>query len=398
MSITIETYRLILKQFSVADANEVSYNSKRPIVSHYLSDMVLETKQTAIDWINWINNDKFNISVPNVVLAVVLKETNACVGLVGIAPKYELDNQIEILFGIVDEYQNHGYITEAGHALINWAFVNTPLEVLVAIAQHDNLPSNHVIKNLKFAYCGEKRIDHNGEMTDFHYYRLEKSTPLEPMNDFFTARADGYDTHMLTNVEGCKEGYIKMAEIVAEHYREGSNLNLPLLDLGCGTGLELEEIFKRIPSLAVTGVDLTKAMLDRLQEKFSDKALNLICGSYFDVDFGVGSYGCAISFQTMHHFTHEKKTALYKRIYKALDKGEIYLECDYMVEHQADEDFYFAENTRLRNEQKLSPDGFFHYDTPCTIENQIAMLKAAGFSRVEQVFRLENTTMLVARK
>ncbi|WP_367355490.1 trans-aconitate 2-methyltransferase [Atribacter sp.] len=42
-----------------------------------------------------------------------------------------------------------------------------------------------------------------------------------------------------------------------------------LLDLGCGTGLELDEIFKIRPNIKVTGVDLSKAMLGILNKKTS---------------------------------------------------------------------------------------------------------------------------------
>lgn len=45
------------------------------------------------------------------------------------------------------------------------------------------------------------------------------------------------------------------------------------------------------------------------------------------------------------------------------------------------------------------PEGeFYHYDTPCTVTNQIAMLKKGGFERVEMVFRIGNTTILAACK
>ena len=39
-----------------------------------------------------------------------------------------------------------------------------------------------------------------------------KKPALEKMSDFFTARVAGYDEHMLTEVKGCKEGYIKELE------------------------------------------------------------------------------------------------------------------------------------------------------------------------------------------
>lgn len=221
--------------------------------------------------------------------------------------------------------------------------------------------------------------------------RESKMTNLEPMADFFTARLDGYDEHMLNDVEGCREGYLTMAELVPEGTES-------LLDLGCGTGLELDEIFRRLPDVPVTGIDLTQAMLDRLKEKHPHKSLNLICGDYFGVALGEGEYDCAVSFQTMHHFSREKKTELYRKICKALKSCGVYIECDYMVEAQQEEDFWFTENERIRKEQNIPLDEFFHYDTPCTVDNQIKMLKMAGFSQAEKVFRIENTTIIVAKK
>ncbi|MBR5306307.1 MAG: methyltransferase domain-containing protein, partial [Oscillospiraceae bacterium] len=108
---------------------------------------------------------------------------------------------------------------------------------------------------------------------------------LEQMADFFTARLDGYDEHMINDVEGCKEGYAKMAQLIPCHTQT-------LLDLGCGTGLELDEIFKLFPAVKVTGVDMTQPMLDELKRKHPDKNLNLICGDYFKVDFGKDRFDC----------------------------------------------------------------------------------------------------------
>lgn len=98
------------------------------------------------------------------------------------------------------------------------------------------------------------------------------------------------------------------------------------------------------------------------------------------------------------HFSHDLKIGLYKKIYQALKPEGIYIECDYMVENQDEEDFYFSENARIRKELNLKETQFYHYDTPCTIENQIKMLYSAGFRYVEKVFRIENTTILVAHK
>lgn len=148
----------------------------------------------------------------------------------------------------------------------------------------------------------------------------------------------------------------------------------------------------------VVGVDLTQAMLDRLKQKHPDKRLTLICGDYFQAEFGEEQFDAAVSFETMHHFAHAPKRALYQKICAALKADGVYLECDYMVETQEEEDALYAERVRLHREFTAEPDTFYHIDTPCTVENQIRLLQEAGFSSVKLMFRLENTTLLLAKK
>ncbi len=214
---------------------------------------------------------------------------------------------------------------------------------------------------------------------------------FERMADFFADRIEMYDEHMLTEVEGCKEGYKKMASLIPDDTEA-------LLDLGCGTGLELDEIFLLYPDLKVTGIDLSDVMLGRLRDKHPDKNLTLVCADYFEENLGENKFDCAVSFQTMHHFPKEKKLSLYKKINASLKEKGIYIECDYMVLKQEEENFWFSENERLRKENGITDNGYYHYDTPCTVDNQTALLKKAGFSKVTQVFRMENTTMLIAEK
>ncbi|MBC8831393.1 class I SAM-dependent methyltransferase, partial [Escherichia coli] len=58
-----------------------------------------------------------------------------------------------------------------------------------------------------------------------------------------------------------------------------------LLDIGCGTGLELEAIYRRFPNASVTGIDLSKNMLEKLNEKYKNKEIELILADYFEYDF-----------------------------------------------------------------------------------------------------------------
>ena len=213
---------------------------------------------------------------------------------------------------------------------------------------------------------------------------------IERMDDFFTARLEGYDAHM-HEMDGCLEGYSRMARLLPSSARD-------LLDLGCGTGLELAEIFQLFPDINVTGIDLTASMLNKLREKFPDKHIALINASYFDVDFGQAAFDVAVSFQTMHHFPRAQKLGLYARLRLALRPGGRYVECDYMMDDQAQEDEFFAENQRLRAEQGINEGEFYHFDTPMTVNNQIDVLREAGFSNVWMEWREACTTIIVAER
>ena len=93
---------------------------------------------------------------------------------------------------------------------------------------------------------------------------------LEEMGSFFDARLEGYEQHQLDTIEAAREFYPFTARSLPR--QAGARI----LDLGCGTGLELEEVFRLNPSARVTGIDLAPGMLSALREKFPDRALELV--------------------------------------------------------------------------------------------------------------------------
>lgn len=58
----------------------------------------------------------------------------------------------------------------------------------------------------------------------------------------------------------------------------------------------------------------------------------------------------------------------------------------------------YAENIRIRKELDIPPDEFYHFDTPCTVENQIDMFYKAGFSKAGKIFGIGNTTIIIAER
>lgn len=200
---------------------------------------------------------------------------------------------------------------------------------------------------------------------------------LEKMSDFFEARLAGYDEHMMTNIAYATEFYPFTAGMLP------TTGNCHILDLGCGTGLELAYYLAENPSTRITGIDLSRGMLDALREKFHDRNINLICGSYFDVPFGEGCFDAAVSVESLHHFTKEAKVPLYAKLYRALKPGGYFILTDYFSLTDAEEQACFGELARLKGEQGISDEEFYHFDTPLTVPHEMEALHEAGFSSVE---------------
>ncbi|MFT4008182.1 MAG: hypothetical protein QM683_22145 [Lacrimispora sp.] len=85
---------------------------------------------------------------------------------------------------------------------------------------------------------------------------------LEKMGDFFNRRLDGYEDHQLSGINSAKIFYPYTASLLP------MAPGCEVLDLGCGTGLELDEYFKVNPLAIITGIDLASGMLQALQAKF----------------------------------------------------------------------------------------------------------------------------------
>lgn len=234
---------------------------------------------------------------------------------------------------------------------------------------------------------------------DKEYIELKKwleetaDEPLEEMDAFFDKRIDGYEEHM----SPWNKHYEWMASRLSAEW-SGHGCMKTLLDIGCGSGLELDCIFEKFPNLHVTGVDLSTEMLRKLSEKHGERNLELVQADYFTYPFGENCYDAAVSFETLHHFTMEKKKEVFTKLYHCLKPGGIYLECDYIADTQEIEELLFAECDRRRKRDGISPEAFVHFDTPLTLEHEMQAMRESGFEQVELIDCLDGTPMIRAVK
>lgn len=215
----------------------------------------------------------------------------------------------------------------------------------------------------------------------------------EEMASFFDTRAEGYEDHMRESFEGTLEAFYERVALPISETTEP----VRILDMGCGTGLELEYIFNKAPNALITGIDMSAQMLELLQQKYAVYAaqLRLVQGSYVDIPFQENHYDYAVSVMTMHHLLEEAKLELYQKIWATLKDGGIYIEGDYVVDEDEEQKLLKEYYEKI---QHVDPDKQYHIDIPFTIQRQEQIFAQAGFSDVKTIYHVRHVAIFVMRK
>lgn len=216
------------------------------------------------------------------------------------------------------------------------------------------------------------------------WLKSTEDEPLETMGGFFDRRVDSYEDHM----RPWRAYYRWLGELIPAQAET-------LLDLGCGTGLELDEIFRLHPDIRVSGIDLAPGMLARLREKHPERKLTLTVGDYLTVPLAPCAFDVAVAFETLHHFPPETKLGLFRRIFAALRPGGMLLEGDYIAESDEMETYLFQELARRRARQHVPEGTFVHFDTPLTLAHELSLLSQAGFTAEVLGYRGEDNTPMI---
>lgn len=217
------------------------------------------------------------------------------------------------------------------------------------------------------------------------------SSNIEKMGEFFNNRADGYDEHMLEiSIE-----YDEFYSTVGNSFT-ACDKAAEILDLGCGTGLELKGIFNKLPNAKITGVDLSENMTQLLISKYPDKAVDIeiITASFADMEFEKQRYDYCVSVQAMHHYKSDKKIVIYRNIADALKPDGSFILGDYVVEKDEMIECLMRYDRLVRAE----PDNIYHIDIPFTVEEEISILNEAGFKKVEIMHHKKNGVVIKSDK
>ena len=209
------------------------------------------------------------------------------------------------------------------------------------------------------------------------------------MDAFFNLRAEGYDAHMQSSLVDSEVYYHKLAAPIIATAEP-----IEILDIGCGTGLEVPAVLEKAPNAWLTGMDLSAEMLEILREKFPGENIQVIKGSYLTHDFVTEKYEVILSSMTLHHLLPDQKSKLYRNLFNALKQGGVYIEGDYIVDAE--------KMNRLLDEYYKLPDkakgGSHHIDIPMSLPVQIDLLQQAGFEEIREIYSQGENVILTAKK
>ncbi|MAF10246.1 hypothetical protein CMK11_07330 [Candidatus Poribacteria bacterium] len=202
---------------------------------------------------------------------------------------------------------------------------------------------------------------------------------IEDLGEFFDGTAHLWDARF-------GDGYQFLHTATADQIPVTDEA-ITILDVGCGTGLELQFIFERAPNALVTCLDQAPRMLDEVRRKYADRLsqISLVEASCIEWPKGLPAFDFALSILCLHHFPPDTKREVYSSIRGALKDTGAYIEGDQMVlpEIEADSLALFEAWVAKLPGGRL---GAWNYDIRLSVATNRGLLLDAGFSSCEKVY------------
>ncbi len=170
MHTSIETDRLILREFTLDDFEAVYLFGSNEEVQKLTGDKNLESPEEAKKLIQdvWYSDyKKYGYGR----WAVVYKPDNRVIGFAGLKYLPEID-ETDIGYRFLPEYWGKGIATEASVVIIKYGFEKLNLERIVGIATPSNIGSCKVLEKIGLQLYKIDEYDGDGE--EHNWYKLEK--------------------------------------------------------------------------------------------------------------------------------------------------------------------------------------------------------------------------------
>jgi [ribosomal protein S5]-alanine N-acetyltransferase len=157
MNIIIETERLLLRTFTINDAQLIYDLNLDPEVTRYTGDPLQDTDH-ALQVLE-------NVILPQYALynhgrwAVLVKPHLEFIGWCGLKTRPERDNETDIGYRFLKNSWGNGYATEAAFACLKYGFEKLGLRCIVGRAMPENVASIRVLEKCGMQYVCDEIVD-----------------------------------------------------------------------------------------------------------------------------------------------------------------------------------------------------------------------------------------------
>ncbi|GAB6073507.1 carboxy-S-adenosyl-L-methionine synthase CmoA [Nautilia lithotrophica] len=228
------------------------------------------------------------------------------------------------------------------------------------------------------------------------------SKPIEKQFEFDEEVASVFDDMLNRSVPFYKEN-LNLQIDVLKNFLSGKD---KVVDLGSSTGTFLIELAKKKNGLKLIGIDNSEAMIKRAKNKAKAFGVDVefVNDDFLNYDFS-GSKAVIANY-TVQFIRPLKREKLIQKIYNSLENNGIFLMSEKLI----------MENKKLN---KITIDIYYKYKKkmgyseyeiaqkrealenvliPYTMQENIEMLKNAGFKDIEVIFRWNNFATFIAFK
>jgi tRNA (cmo5U34)-methyltransferase len=152
---------------------------------------------------------------------------------------------------------------------------------------------------------------------------MEKDGGTGRLREAFDAMASRYDDQRRWIIPDFSGFYAAAVSAAASPMEDPS-----ILDIGAGTGLLSQRLLEAYPGAAITLLDISEKMLGVARERFRGREnVRFIVADYREADLG-GPFHAVCSALSIHHLERDEKRDLYRRIFRALGEGGVFVNAD----------------------------------------------------------------------
>lgn len=170
----IETERMILREVTNEDADDMFKYLSDPDVVKHMGLAVFQTVEDVWDEIGWYRSILENGT--GIRWGITLKDSGKVIGSCGFLNMLAKHYRAEVGFELSKDYWGKGIASEALEAVVKYGYHHFPLERIEALIEPANLPSQKLVEKLGFSREGLLRHYEFtcGKFDDLYMYSILK--------------------------------------------------------------------------------------------------------------------------------------------------------------------------------------------------------------------------------